>query len=122
MTSPANIQPIVVYLIKRHPLELPESGPIFQWLHFDNNFKGQLKEWIGPHDPELLSFLIDEAPSGEAWTRLIDGLMAGQIESVVTHLAPLSHAQRHQLIGTCAQVGAQLITPSDAGRNREDDF
>jgi hypothetical protein len=37
---------------------------------------------------------------------------------VVTHLAPLSSAQRQQLIGICAQVGTQLITPGDAGRNR----
>jgi hypothetical protein len=120
MTSPANLQPIVVYLIKRHPLELSGSGPLFQWLHFDNNFKRQLKEWIGPHDPEQLSFLFDDAPSGAAWKALIEGLMSCQVKSVVTHLAPLSNAQRHLLIGTCAQVGAQLITPSDAGRNRDE--
>lgn len=119
--SSAKLLPIVVYMIKHHPLELSGSGPVFQWLHFDNNFKNQLKDWIGPYDPEQLSFLIDEKPSGEAWTRLIDGLVDGQIKSVVTHLAPLSNAHRHLLIGTCAQVGAQLITPSDAGRNIEDD-
>ena len=119
--SPGDIQPIVVYLIKRHPLEHSETGPVFQWLHFDNNFKRQLKAWIGPYDPEQLSFLMDEEPSGEAWTQLIDGLIEGQIKSVVTHLAPLSNAHRHLLIGTCAQVGAHLITPSDAGRNRDGD-
>jgi hypothetical protein len=39
---------------------------------------------------------------------------------VVTHLAPLSPAQRQQLIGVCAATGAQLITPGDAGRTRAD--
>jgi len=120
MTPPASMQPIVVYLLERHPLERSDKGPVFQWLHFDNNHKRQLKQWLGPHDPEQLTFLIDEEPSGEAWTRLIAGLMDGQIKRVVTHLAPLTNAQRHLLIGTCAQVGAQLITPSDAGRNRDD--
>jgi hypothetical protein len=120
MKSPDIIKPIVVYLIERHPLEVSQSGPVFQWLHFNNNFKRQLRQWIGPHDPETITFLIDENPSGEAWEHLIDGLKEGKIERVVTHLAPLSNAQRHLLIGTCAQVGAQLITPSDAGRNRGD--
>jgi hypothetical protein len=45
-------------------------------------------------------------------------LLAEQIQMVITHLAPLSSAQRQQLIGVCAQTGAQLITPGDAGRNR----
>jgi hypothetical protein len=121
MNSPVNIKPIVVYRIERHPLEISGSGPVFQWIHFNNNYKHQLKAWIGPHDPENISFLIDEAPSGEAWLQLIDGLKEGLIKSVVTHLAPLNDAQRHQLIGICAQVGAQLITPSDAGRNRSDE-
>jgi NADPH:quinone reductase-like Zn-dependent oxidoreductase len=121
MNASVNLKPIVVYLIERHPLEMSESGPVFQWLNFSNNYKRQLKAWIGPHDPEAISYLIDEAPSGEAWSQLIGGLKEGHIKSVVTHLAPLTDAQRHQLIGICAQVGAQLITPSDAGRNRDED-
>jgi hypothetical protein len=120
MDTQSAIKPIVVYLIERHPLDLPEDGPIFQWLHFDNNFKRQLKEWIGPHDPEAISFLIDEEPSGDAWKQLIESLNQGTVKRVVTHLAPLSNAQRHLLIGVCAETGAQLITPSDAGRNRSD--
>lgn len=109
---------IAVYLIKQHPLQPGGSGPIFQWLHFNNNFKRQLREWIGPYDPEDLTYLIDEEPSGEAWAELMEGLTAGVYKGVLTHLAPLSSAQRHSLIGICAEVGAQLITPSDAGRNR----
>jgi NADPH:quinone reductase-like Zn-dependent oxidoreductase len=120
MGTHAAMQSIVVYLIERHPLDLPAEGPNFQWLHFNNNYKRQLKEWIGPHDPEAISFLIDEEPSGDAWKQLIEGLNQGKIKRVVTHLAPLSNAQRHLLIGICAETGAQLITPSDAGRNRGD--
>jgi hypothetical protein len=41
----------------------------------------------------------------------------GEIETVVTHLAPLSSGQRQQLIGVCAFTGASLITPGDGGRN-----
>jgi NADPH:quinone reductase-like Zn-dependent oxidoreductase len=121
MNSPVNLKPIVVYLIEHHPLEISESGPVFQWLHFNNKYQRQLKAWLGPHDPETVSFLIDDTPSRNGWSQLIDGLKQGQIKSVVTHLAPLTDAQRHQLIGTCAQVGAQLITPSDAGRNRDEE-
>jgi hypothetical protein len=59
MGTHAAMQSIVVYLIERHPLDLPAEGPNFQWLHFNNNYKRQLKEWIGPHDPEAISFLIE---------------------------------------------------------------
>jgi hypothetical protein len=32
----------------------------------------------------------------------------------VTHLAPLTSAQRQQLIAICALCGAQLVTPGNA--------
>lgn len=114
-----NLNPIIVYIIDRHPLEVSETGPFFRWLHFDNNFKRELEDIIGPYDPDKLSVLIDEKPAGSEWRTLLDHLLHEQVELVVTHLAPLSAAQRQQLIGVCAQVGAQLITPGDAGRNRE---
>lgn len=112
-------RPIIVYIIDRHPLEVSETGPYFRWLHLDNDFKRELEGFIGPYDPDQLSVLIDETPAGSAWRTLLDSLLREQVELVVTHLAPLSSAQRQQLIGVCAQVGAQLITPSDAGRNRK---
>jgi hypothetical protein len=37
-----------------------------------------------------------------------------RFHTVVTHLAPLSSAQRQQLIGICALSGAQLVTPGNA--------
>ena len=116
----SNLRPIIVYIINRHPYEVSDTGPFFRWLHFDNDFKRELEGLIGPFDPDQLKFLIDEEPSGSAWSALLDQLLHEEVELVVTHLAPLSPAQRQQLIGVCAQVGVQLITPSDAGRNRED--
>jgi hypothetical protein len=119
MSSVKDLQPIVVYIIEKHSLEQNAPGPSFRWLHFDNNYKRQLRQWIGPHDPESVSFLIDEGATGDAWDLLFKGLHSGKIKHVITHLAPLYSAQRHVLISTCAEVGAQLVTPSDAGRNRE---
>lgn len=115
----SNLKPIIVYIIDRHPLEVSDTRPFFRWLHYDNDFKRELEDLIGSYDPDNLSILIDEKPSGSAWHTLLEHLLREQVEIVVTHLAPLSSAQRQQLIGVCAQVGAQLITPSDAGRNRE---
>jgi len=115
----SNLKPIVVYLIDHHPLEVSETGSSFRWLHLENDFKRELEGYIGPYDPDQLSVLIDEQPAGSAWRTLLDHLLREQVELVVTHLAPLSPAQRQQLIGVCAQVGTQLITPSDAGRNRQ---
>jgi hypothetical protein len=63
--------------------------------------------------------LVDDAPAGPQWDRLLSGLLGENVRMVVTHLAPLSSAQRQQLIGICAQTGAQLITPGDAGRSRQ---
>ncbi len=113
-----NLCPIVVYIVERHPLEMPETGPFFRWLHMDNDSKRDLEGLIGHYDSNHLSILIDEAPAGEAWNLLVKSLLDEKIEFVVTHLAPLSSAQRQQLIGICAEVGTQLITPGDAGRNR----
>jgi hypothetical protein len=119
MSSVEDLQAIAVYIIEKHPLGKNTPGPAFRWLHFDNNYKSQLRQWIGPHDPQAVSFLVDAESAGAAWDLLFEGLHSGQIKRVITHLAPLSSAQRHLLIGTCAEVGAHLITPSDAGRNRE---
>lgn len=118
MDDVSALKPYVVYLVERHPLERIETGPFFRWLHFDNDFKKQLEDLIGPHNPEKLTMLVDEQPAGRAWDLLLESLLEEQIELVITHLAPLTPAQRQQLIGVCAQAGAQLITPADAGRNR----
>jgi hypothetical protein len=113
-----SLQPIVVYLIEQHPLDMPETGPLFRWLKIDNDFKRELEGLIGPFDENDLTVLVDKHPAGPAWKQLLNGLLAEKIQMVITHLAPLSSAQRQQLIGVCAQTGAQLITPGDAGRNR----
>jgi hypothetical protein len=107
-----------VYLIEQHPLDLPETGPLFRWLKFDNDFVKELQGLIGPFDENEMTLLVDKQPAGPAWRQLLRALVHEQVEKVVTHLAPLSPGQRQQLIGICATSGAQLITPSDAGRNR----
>lgn len=119
MAKSSVLQPIIVYLVERHPLELPGTGPLFRWLHLNNDYKRQLGGLIGPFDPEQLTVLVDDTPAGNAWQLLLDNLLQGRVETVVTHLAPLSSAQRQQLIGICAQVGTRLITPADAGRSRQ---
>lgn len=118
LTEITSLQPIVVYLIEQHPLDMPETGPLFRWLKIDNDFKRELEGLIGPFDENDLTLLVDKHPAGPAWKQLLKGLLTEQIQMVITHLAPLSSAQRQQLIGVCAQTGAQLITPGDAGRNR----
>ncbi len=118
MASSSPLKPIVVYLIDKHPLDIPEVGPAFRWLKYDNDFKRELKGLIGPYDESDLTVLIDKHPAGSAWQQLLGSLLNENVQMVVTHLAPLSSAQRQQLIGICAQVGTQLITPGDAGRNR----
>lgn len=112
------IRPIVVYTIERHPLEMPETGPLFRWLKSDNDLHRELEGLIGPFDPDDVVVLTDKHPAGPAWRTLLQALVDERVRMVVTHLAPLSSAQRQQLIGVCAQTGAQLITPGDAGRNR----
>lgn len=119
MAKSSVLQPIIVYLVERHPLELPGTGPLFRWLHLNNDYKRQLGGLIGPFDPEQLTVLVDDTPAGNAWQLLLDNLLQGRVETVVTHLAPLSSAQRQQLIGICAQVGTRLITPADAGRSHQ---
>lgn len=118
MTNPPPIKSIVVYIIEQHPLDIPEVGPAFRWLDYDDDFKRELKGLIGPFDENDLSVLKDKHPAGPAWQQLLSNLLEEKVRMVITHLAPLSSAQRQQLIGICAQAGAQLITPADAGRNR----
>lgn len=108
-------------MVQHHPLESTEEGEFFRWLHFDEDLRDQLEGIIGQYDPGKLTLLVDDEPAGEAWDQLLEDLIQERIHSLVTHLAPLSAAQRHQLIGLCAEVGTHLITPSDAGRNRLSD-
>lgn len=117
--SPSDpIQPIAVYLVERHPLQRPADGDAFRWIGEGQQFPRDLTQLIGPHTQDQVTVLVDDQPAGPAWQRLLDGLIAGDLNMVVTHLAPLTSAQRQQLIGLCDQTGAQLITPADAGRNR----
>ncbi len=122
MEHPADLQPIVVYMIERHPLDIPHLGPVFRWLHADNDFYRDLEALIGPFDPQDLTLLIDKHPAGPAWRQLLQALLEERVRMVITHLAPLSAAQRQQLIGVCAQTGAQLITPGDAGRSSKEEL
>lgn len=93
-------------------------GPAFRWLHVDNDFKRELEGLIGPkaYDEDDMTMLIDETPGGSEWQRLLRGLLDEEVRMVVTHLAPLPSAKRQQLIGVCAETGAHLVTPADAGR------
>jgi hypothetical protein len=112
------VKPIVVYVIERHPLDLPQTGPLFRWIRMQEGLQSDLEALIGPFDPQQMSLLVDERPGGPQWKRLLQSLMEEKVRMVVTHLAPLSSAQRQQLIGVCDQMGSMLITPGDAGRNR----
>jgi hypothetical protein len=78
----------------------------------------ELEGLIGPFDEREVIVLTDETPAGPEWDFLLENLLHEDVRMVVTHLAPLSSAQRQQLIGICAQTGTQLITPGDAGRPR----
>lgn len=110
---------VVVYIIRHHPLDGPDASSAFQWLHTDNGYRHTLEGLLGaPFRSEDLEILMDEHPAGPAWRRLLTLLLEERVSAVVTHLAPLSPAQRQQLIGVCAQTGAQLVTPGDAGRSR----
>jgi hypothetical protein len=111
---------ILVYIIERHPLDMPETGPLFRWIHTDRDLQPQLEALLGPHDSAEIRLLVDKIPGGTAWEELLASLLNSRASMVVTHLAPLSPAQRQQLIGVCAQTGARLITPGDAGRTRAD--
>ena len=118
MSDGDTVKPIVVYVIERHPLDLPQTGPLFRWIRMRDGLQSDLEALIGPFDPEQMSLLVDERPGGPQWKRLLQSLMDEKVRMVVTHLAPLSSAQRQQLIGVCDQMGSMLITPGDAGRNR----
>jgi hypothetical protein len=112
-----NVEPIVVYMIRQHPLQRMNESTPFLWLQTDNGFRKTLRGYIGLFDSEKLCILVDEGPAGPAWTQLLNGILSGEIQTIVTHLAPLSSGQRQQLIGTCAYSGAKLVTPGDGGRN-----
>ena len=118
MAASSLVHPVVVYVVEHHPLELPGGESRFRWLHTENDVENQLQGLLGSYDPNETSVLVDDRPAGPAWRELLGALVEERVRAVVTHLAPLSSAQRQQLIGVCAQAGAQLITPSDAGRNR----
>jgi hypothetical protein len=120
MMNQEPIRPIVLYLIERHPLDLSDTQPKFQWLTQIDPHSEELEALIGPHQTEDLAILVDEEPGGPNWDLLLQALIQAKVNKVVTHLALLSPAQRQQLIGICDQMGAQLITPGDAGRSRLD--
>jgi hypothetical protein len=118
MASVSPVQPIVVYQIEKHPLDVQGSRPPFQWLRTDEGFRRELEGMIGPHDPDQVSLLVDKHPAGPVWHDLLRSLLEERVRMVVTHLAPLTSGQRQQLIAFCAQSGTRLITPGDAGRRR----
>ncbi len=111
------VEPIVVYVVKNHPLESIGNPAPFRWLQLDNGFMNELRGYIGLFDPNELSVMVDEGPAGQAWSQLMEGLISGKIQTIITHLAPLTSGQRQQLIGVCAYTGAKLVTPGDGGRN-----
>lgn len=110
-------QSIAVYVVDRHPLEIPGDQAAFRWLHVNNGFVKELEDLIGPFDPQKLKIVQDENPAGPQWNNLIESIVNGEIRNVITHLAPLTSGQRQLLIGVCAHSGARLITPGDGGRN-----
>jgi hypothetical protein len=114
LDSPLLTQSIAVYVVDRPRLARPETGPLFGWLRDEDERRAGLEALLGPHDPAAVTFLIDKHSSGPAWVELLDGLKEERFQVVVTHLAPLSSAQRQQLIGVCALSGAQLVTPGNA--------
>ncbi len=117
MADSQPLQPTVVYVVDNHPLDLPGKRRAFNWLEAADHMPDPLEAWLGPYQPETVTWIRDHKPGGPGWKRLIDGLESMQIARVVTHLAQLSGVQRQLLIALCAQAGTQLITPGDAGRN-----
>src|SRR3989337_2230426 len=107
-------QSIAIYVINRPGLSTPESGPLFEWLGTDQETEAGLEGLLGPFDPKSIQWMVDDGPTGPAWHELLEGLTDGRFQIVVTHLAPLTSAQRQQLIGVCAISGAQLVTPGNA--------
>jgi hypothetical protein len=107
--------PIVVYLVDRPSFDRSEDGPAFRWYDPEDSSLAGLDQLLGPHDEGEVHLFVDEQPAGPAWQDLLQGLVDERYRTVVTNLAPLSSAQRQQLIGVCAVSGAQLITPGNAG-------
>jgi hypothetical protein len=107
-------QSIAIYVINHPRLSTPESGRLFSWLATDQATEAGLEGLLGTYDPKAIQWKVDEAPAGPAWNDLLEGLKGGRYHTVVTHLAPLTAAQRQQLIGICAICGAQLVTPGNA--------
>lgn len=120
MTHQAEAAAVAVYIIRRHPLQV-QSGASFEWIDLEADLESQLQGLAGDIRLDDVELFEDEHPAGPAWERLIAALKSERIRQVITHLAPLSSAQRQQLIGVCADMGAHLVTPSDAGRNRLED-
>lgn len=118
MTGDLSIEPIVVYIIERHPLDLPDSRHSFQWINDNHGFQRELEAMVGSKMPAEVTVLRDGGPGGNGWNQMLEALAAGKVKMVITHLAPLTPMQRQQLIGVCAEAGAQLVTPGDAGRNQ----
>lgn len=120
MTPESASATIAIYIIRHHPLEI-HSGASFEWINLEADLQSQLRGLAGDIQLQDVEIFEDERPAGPAWERLIAALQSERIRQVITHLAPLSSAQRQQLIGVCADMGAHLVTPSDAGRNRLED-
>lgn len=108
------LQSIVVYVVDPPPLSTPEAAPLFPWLADSGSRHENLEGLIGPHDPDSVVLLVDSVPGGPAWESLLEGIRDERVLVLVTHLAPLSAAQRQQLIGMCALSGVQLVTPGNA--------
>lgn len=117
MPPSPGIRTVLVYLIERHPLEVGRSGSPFRWLDLEGDLYAQVEAMVGNFDRDGLHVLRDKHPAGPAWRELLTRIIEGQVDVVVTHLAPLTGGQRQQLIGLCAQNGTRLITPGDAGRD-----
>ncbi|MDX1600826.1 MAG: hypothetical protein R3191_04865, partial [Anaerolineales bacterium] len=77
MIPPSQLQPIVLYKIKDHPLQQPGSEDEFRWIGQGEDLHRDLEALIGPHAEEEVSVLVDQQPAGEAWGRLIDALLEG---------------------------------------------
>lgn len=108
------LRSIVVYVVDPPPLSTPKTGPLFPFLADRSSMRENLEGLIGPHDPDSVVLLVDPHPGGPGWEALLEGIQEERVEILVTHLAPLSSAQRQQLIGMCALSGVQLVTPGNA--------
>lgn len=108
------LRSIVVYVVDPPPLSTPKTGPLFPFLADRSKMHETLEGLIGAHDPEAVSLRVDPRPGGPAWEALLEAIREERVEILVTHLAPLSSAQRQQLIGMCALSGVQLVTPGNA--------